>query len=138
MTDLGTLGGDDTDFAVINAGGQIAGNSSTATGDSHAFSWTRRGRHDRPWHARRRRKRSVAINPRGQIVGRSNPTGSPTLRHGGNSDAFSWTAHTGMVALGSLGGTHDNAIAVTNTGQVAGQSETSDGSTHAVIWLIGP
>jgi uncharacterized membrane protein len=43
-----------------------------------------------------------------------------------------------MVALGSLGGTHDNAVAVTNTGQVAGQSETSTGSTHAVIWLIGP
>jgi uncharacterized membrane protein len=43
-----------------------------------------------------------------------------------------------MVALGSLGGTHNDAVAVNTTGQVAGQSETSAGSTHAVIWLIGP
>ena len=43
-----------------------------------------------------------------------------------------------MVALGSLGGTHNDAVAVSTTGQVAGQSQTSAGPTHAVIWLTGP
>lgn len=79
-----------------------------------------------------------AVNVRGQIVGRSNPTGFPLLSHGGNSDAFCWTPRTGMVALWSLGGTHNDAVAVNTTGQVAGQSQTSAGPTHAVIWLTGP
>src|SRR5262249_38411696 len=114
------------------------GSSSTATGDSHAFSWTRGAGMTDLGTLGGGESEASAVNSRGQIVGRSNPTGSPTLRHGGNNDALSWTPPTGMVALGSLGGTHDNAIAITNTGQVAGQSETSVGSTHAVIWLTGP
>jgi probable HAF family extracellular repeat protein len=82
--------------------------------------------------------RASAVNVFGQIVGLSNPTGSPALNHGGNSDAFTWTPRTGMVALGSLGGTHNNAVAVNAAGQIAGQSQTSTGPTHAVIWPTGP
>jgi len=43
VVDLGTLGGDSSVAAVINGAGQVAGDSLTATGDTHAFSWTQAG-----------------------------------------------------------------------------------------------
>ncbi|MBX3187312.1 MAG: hypothetical protein KF819_09865 [Labilithrix sp.] len=42
IKDLGTLGGSHTDSgSKINARGQIAGSSTTATGATHAFLWER-------------------------------------------------------------------------------------------------
>jgi len=39
MHDLGTLGGKLSSAAAINGLGQVAGSSSTASGESHAFFW---------------------------------------------------------------------------------------------------
>jgi hypothetical protein len=41
--DLGTLGGASSSACAINANGEIAGTSDTATGESHATLWLRRG-----------------------------------------------------------------------------------------------
>jgi probable HAF family extracellular repeat protein len=40
MRDLGTLGGIGSRATAINASGQVIGESDTADGASHAFSWT--------------------------------------------------------------------------------------------------
>jgi probable HAF family extracellular repeat protein len=137
MIDLGTLGGASSEPSAINAGGQIVGDSTVPTGDRHAFSWIRATGMVDLGTLGGGESMASAVNLAGQVVGLSNPTGSPTLHHGGNSDAFSWTTRTGMVALGALGGTHNSAVAVDNAGQIAGQSQTSAGPTHAVIWLTG-
>ena len=41
MRDLGTLGGEFSQGAAINASGQVAGVAGTSDGDSHAFLWDR-------------------------------------------------------------------------------------------------
>jgi probable HAF family extracellular repeat protein len=140
MIDLGALpgGGNNVSASALNALGQITGYSDTVAGALHAFSWTPRTGMIDLGTLGGGESQASAVNLFGQIVGLSNPTGSPSLSHGGNSDAFSWTPRTGMVDLGSLGGTHNAAAAVNAAGQVAGQSQTSTGPTHAVIWLTGP
>lgn len=138
MADLGSLGGGYSEALAISAIGQVVGDSTTSSGQTHAFSWTPRTGMIDLGTLGGGESQASAVNLFGQIVGLSNPTGSPSLSHGGNSDAFSWTPRTGMVDLGSLGGTHNAAAAVNAAGQVAGQSQTSTGPTHAVIWLTGP
>jgi probable HAF family extracellular repeat protein len=39
ITDLGTLGGTDSSARAINARGAVAGVSTTASGETHAFLW---------------------------------------------------------------------------------------------------
>ena len=47
----------------------------------------------------------------------------------------SWTASGGMVDLGTLGGRYSNAVAVTASGQVVGNSTLAgDTVSHAFSW----
>lgn len=39
-----------------------------------------------------------------------------------------------MIDLGTLGGTNSYAFAVTDTGQVVGNSNRAEGSMHAFFW----
>jgi probable HAF family extracellular repeat protein len=41
--DLGTLGGTAGQAAAVNSSGQVAGSSTTASGEFHAFAWTAAG-----------------------------------------------------------------------------------------------
>jgi Ca2+-binding RTX toxin-like protein len=47
---------------------------------------------------------------------------------------FSWTQADGMHALGSLGGTNDQALGFDDDGDVAGISTTLAGAVHAALW----
>jgi probable HAF family extracellular repeat protein len=69
------------------------------------------------------------VNDRGQITGWS-------LKASGAKRAFFWSAATGMVNLGTLGGGWSQATAINNLGQVIGTSETSSGSVHGFIWSL--
>lgn len=67
-----------------------------------------------------------AINDLGQVVG------SYVV---GNTDrAFSWTADTGFVDLGTLGGVSSRAFGVNNRGQVVGESLTATQDRKAFLW----
>ena len=94
-TDLGALGGDWSEANAINNGGQVAGASETATGETHAYLWEKGAMTDLGtlgggWSY------AYAINDHGQVVGAS-------LAGDGYAHAFLW--ENGMMQdLGTLSG----------------------------------
>jgi probable HAF family extracellular repeat protein len=130
VVELGTLGGRSTAAAAINERGQVAGVSSLAGPEQHAFVWengkmrdlgTLGGRHSFAWD----------INERGQVVGGAQDDQ-------GRTRAVIWSGTGPAQDLGVLeGGEASFAIAVNERGQVAGFSQTLDGETHAVLWDAG-
>jgi probable HAF family extracellular repeat protein len=55
---------------------------------------------------------------------------SPTIV----SHPFMATFQTGMVDLGTLGGTNGSASAVNTTGKIVGSADTASGGSHAFLW----
>jgi probable HAF family extracellular repeat protein len=151
LTDLGTLGGNQSSANAVNSRGQVAGGAlntipdpytnfflpAGVTGETqvHAFRWSKsRGMEDMGTLGGTD-SAAFAINDRGQIAGWSftnttpNPsTGVPTL------DPFLWE-NGKMLDLGTLGGTFGQAWALNNRGQVVGFSGLpGDSGDHAFLW----
>src|SRR5207245_1958234 len=137
-TDLGTLGGTNSDAIAVSGSGQVVGESSTA-GDtaSHAFSWTSGGGMVDLGTLGGTFSEASAVTGSGQVVGQSATSGNAATH------AFSWTSGGGMVDLGTLGGTNSFLTilgspfeglggGVNNKGQVVGASSISaDTPLHA-------
>ena len=127
--DLGTLGGKSSAATGINASGQVAGYSATASG-YEAFLWTKatgmQGLGFLPggdWSF------AYAINRYGQVAGDATTNGDAI------SNAFLWSKTTGMKNLGKLpGSVNSAAIAMNDLGQVAGYSDCGTDCAHAVLW----
>ena len=152
LTDLGTLGGNESEANAVNNRGQVAGEALNTIPDPytsnfnnfyiggatqvHAFRWTRpRGIQDLGTLGGTD-SAAFSINERGQIAGISftnttvNPaTGVPTL------DPFLWE-NGKMLDLGTLGGTFGVAFALNNGGQVVGYSDLPGDNTgaHPFLW----
>lgn len=79
--------------------------------------------------------RANGINTFEQVVGSSGP-----MRDSPISRAFVWTAATGMVDIGSLGGQYAQAQAINDAGFITGTAQTADsrliGSTHAFLYQL--
>jgi probable HAF family extracellular repeat protein len=73
---------------------------------------------------------AVAINARGQVVGRSSMARPLDEFH-----AVLWQDGT-MTDLGTLGGDFTTAVAINARGQVLGNSETASGEARAVLWTV--
>ena len=137
MTDLGTLGGDDTLVNAQNQRGQITGSSYTndtpnaATGlpTSDPFLW-----HD----GRMRDLGTLGgtygvanwLNDDGEVVGQSNLAGDQASR------PFLWNGRK-MINLGDLGGGFGFADYISERGDVAGASLAPDGNFHGFRWHDG-
>jgi len=140
MNDLGTLGGNSSFARAINVKGQAVGYSAYNTGNAavHAFIWLPEPAHGLPagmndlgtlgtyansW--------AYDVNDSGLVVGTaySNPAGSWR--------AFSWSAESGMIDLGSFGGRINRANAVNNAGQIVGESYDASQTYHACLWEDG-
>lgn len=144
VTDLGTLGGATSRGLAMNVQGHVAGVSTTAAGDEHAFLWTGGGRALRdlgtlggansgvgdggivlPNHDRE----ESALNAWGHVVGWAETAG-------GAEHAVLWRDGR-TVDLGTLGGADSRAAAINEWGQVVGWAETATGARHAFLWQDG-
>jgi probable HAF family extracellular repeat protein len=127
----------DTQFAVvdINDRGQVLFNVTDARGatSKSAYIWQVGGGitdlgdlgGDAP------STEAVALNNRGQVVGRSE-TGEPGEHHG-----FLWEDGE-MTDLGTFGGPWSYATAINDRGQVVGRSDTGEpGEEHGFLWEDG-
>ena len=129
MTDLGTLGGHNSQGNAINLAGQVAGWAETSTGARDAAVWTGKKSLDVGGLAPLAGSPSVAygINDSGQAVGSwgTNPLHAFLYSHG-TITSLPESSFTGCTAR-----------AINNTGQIAGLCQDTSGSGHLVLWQNG-
>jgi probable HAF family extracellular repeat protein len=129
-TDLGTLGGTQSEAFGINNLGQVVGWAFVPSGVEHAFLWTKAGGMQDLGTLGGTTSRAYAINDNGQVVGSS-------LTATGDTHAFLWTAVDGMQDIGTLGGIRSEAFAINQNGVIAGAAFFNGGSENAVVWTGG-
>jgi probable HAF family extracellular repeat protein len=149
ITDLGTLGGNDSVAGAVNNRSQVAGGALNTIPDPyssrnffisgatqvHAFRWTKSQGMQDLGTLGGTDSNAFEINNRGQIAGWSftnstvNPvTGIPNL------DPFFWE-NGKMLDMGTLGGTVALSYALNDRGQVSGRSNMAgDLTCHPFLW----
>jgi probable HAF family extracellular repeat protein len=145
MVGLGTLGGRSSFGVAINDQGQIAGYSTLANTESHAFFWSGGAMQDLGSLngftgynlAGGFYSTSVAINASGQVAGYS--VAGSSGNSAGQNHAFIWTP--GSPTLTDLGtfaaGTQSSAVAISPGGNVTGSGMNPAGFQHAILWSGG-
>jgi len=151
VTDLGTLGGNNSVPQGINDRGQVVGLSETPDIDpnsglpiSHAFLWNQGVLHDLGTLGGRNSEAGLGgINSDGQVVGDADtstvdPNNPPFLEH----HAFLWKKGA-MHDLGTLGGTNSFAKAIDSAHRVVGGAQTDEPDPllgqqyHPFLWKEG-
>src|SRR6266516_388591 len=135
--DLGTLGGNTSVAAALNAAGHVAGGSTTATGEEHAFFWDGTTMRDLGTLGGNSSE-AFALNDAGQVAGESRPAPGACTVAGLCVHAFFWDGTT-MRDLGTLGGSLSTPSFLLNAGlnaagQVTGHSFTASNDQHAFFW----
>jgi probable HAF family extracellular repeat protein len=159
ITDLGTLaGGYESGTSAVNSQGQVVGLTTNGTSDPYsywyyqidgvgsgtqgrAFLWDQHdGMQDLgtlggpdAWAGQ--------INDAGQVAGISytsstaNSNNATCAPNSPTQDPFFWDKNTGMIDVGTFGGTCGITNAINNRGQVAGQSYLAGNTVaHAFVW----
>jgi probable HAF family extracellular repeat protein len=137
MTDIGSLGGPDTDLATMNARGQIAGDSFTNSTPNAAtgvptidpYLW-QNGRLQDLGSLGGTLATVNWLSDRGEVVGQSDLAGDQSFH------PFLWNG-TRMLDLGTLGGDNGTAIYVNDAGEVVGKADLPDGTHDAFSWRNG-
>ena len=126
MTDLGTLGGADSQAFAVNASDQIAGDSQLNSGLHHPFAYSGTTMTD--------------LTPSASYAGYANgintagaEVGTLLSGNGGTTaNAFLYSGGT-VSSIGTLGGAHSSAFGINDSGQIAGGADTTHGVYHAFV-----
>jgi probable HAF family extracellular repeat protein len=133
MTDLGTLGGHNSEGSAINLSDQVAGWADTSTGASNAAVWTGGKSLDVGGLAPLAGSASVAtgINDSGQVVGAwgTNASARPFLYSNGTV--------TALPEPGDFTASGCAAEGINDSGQIAGICADANGNGHLVLWSNG-
>lgn len=130
LTDLGTLGGRDSQALGINSRGEVVGVSSVASGDRHAFRDIGGKMTDLGTLPKGSYSTADAINDRGVIAGTSDS--GNLAQH-----AVIWRGGA-ITDLGTLPGGHNShAFAIDGRGDVVGFADDARGESHAFLYSGG-
>lgn len=124
---IGTLGGQHSWAYASNSQGQIVGESSTGSGQLHAFVWDPDNGMTDIGTLGGNNSYARDINDAGQVVGYSQ-------KSNGRIRAFVWDPVNGMTELPTLGGNYSYGFAINEQGQVAGYSDYIPGTFHGFVW----
>jgi probable HAF family extracellular repeat protein len=130
ITDLGTLGGNDSRAAALNQQGDVVGQSTTASGATHAFLYTDGEMIDLGTLGGRN-SYAFALNDKGDVVGKSE-TGT------GTTHAFLYTGGT-MIDINPFGSSESYATGINDQGDIVGSWKTPDSfpTYHAFLYTDG-
>ncbi|MDQ3800046.1 MAG: DUF3466 family protein, partial [Acidobacteriota bacterium] len=128
VTNLGTLGGTESEARAINDSGQIVGYTFNSAQQKRAFLYTNGAMQDLGTFGG---AESVAydINNAGQIVGWAKNAA-------GREQAFLYSGGA-LQNLGTLGGQRSYAFGINNNGQITGSAEIDTASNHAFLYQNG-
>ncbi|MFZ5453266.1 MAG: HAF repeat-containing protein [Thermodesulfobacteriota bacterium] len=138
ITELGTLGGANSEATGLNDLNQVVGSAETADGEEHAFLYTGTPGVDGAMHdlgtLGGNRSKAYGINNLGHVVGSS-------LTAQWAEHAFLYTGVPGaggaMTDLGTFGGTRSQARDINDLGQIVGSYSTASGRIHAFLYTNG-
>lgn len=142
ITNLGTLGGNESVAFSVNNRGQAVGVATNTIPDPYsflvtqlrAFLWQNGTMQDLGTLGTGNDAWALFVNDGGQIVGFSNTSPNPGPLGVPPVDPFLWERGA-MLDLGSLGGTLGSPLGLNNRGQVVGTSDLNgDLITHPFLW----